>query len=63
MCDIGFCVAKIIRGNEQDKTPCFEACNFNLRNDKIIEELESVKIKTEGIMFDGIMVKDKRKRD
>ena len=65
MCDIGFCVAKIIRGNEYDATPCMEACNFRMKEetplDKAINELETVELKTEGIMFDG-MIKDKRKQ-
>lgn len=54
MCDIGFCVAKIIRGNEYDATPCMEACNFRLKEetplDKAIKELETIELKTEGLM-------------
>ena len=61
MCDIGFCVAKIIYPEGDVALPCFEACKFN-EIDSAIKELETTEIKTEGIMFDGVMIKGKRKQ-
>lgn len=58
MCDIGFCVAKIIRGNEYEGSPCLEACNFNSKQveTKIIEKR---KIKRE--VMSKTIIKGKRK--
>jgi len=43
MCDIGFCLAKIIRGNELDMAmPCLEACSFNLKQveNKVVKKVK-----------------------
>lgn len=63
MCDIGFCVGKIIRGNEHEMAlPCLEACNFNLRQVESVVREEKTKVK-ESFMFNEAMIKGKRKRD
>lgn len=62
MCDIGFCVVKIIRSDIDQAMPCFEACTFNLRQVANVVKGKETKGK-ENFMFNESMIKGKRKRD
>lgn len=52
MCDIGFCVAKIVSSDIDQAMPCIEACSFNLK--QVVKT-----VKKEKMVF---TVKGKRKQ-